>query len=231
MLTRRLSCVLALLAGGFVLAARPAPLRAGTVGAGRALADLPPLEIVSSSVVLNPIEQAARFDLQFNHAPDFYTLDSVGRPADSFQYFINPNWSGNPQDLQLNYGQFRDVVRGDEIHSSGSLLIRDAAIPAHPDPTSGGWGPVIAAVPFDVKGSNLTFTATFNDLRAAKGTFSYEVYTTHFGATASTVQGWAVPLPPAAWTGLAMLGGMGALLAARKLRRRRSMKAACIGPL
>jgi len=220
MLTRRLSCVLASLAGGFVLAASPAWLEAGTVGVGRALADTPPLEIVSSSVVLG--EQAATFDLQFNHAPNFYALDSVGRPTDSFQYFINPNWSGNTQDLQLNYGQFRDVVRGDEIHTSGKLLIRDATIPANPDPTSGGWGPVVAAAPFDVKGGNLTFTATFNDLRAAKGTFSYEVYTTHFGATASTVQGWAVPLPPAAWTGLGMLVAMGAMIGGRKLRQRRS---------
>jgi hypothetical protein len=219
MLTHRLSSVLALLAGGFVLAASPARLAAGTVGVGRALADLPPLEIVSSSVVLSPAEQTAKFDLQFNHAPDFYTLDSASRPTDSFQYFINPNWPGNTQDLQLSYGQFRDVVRGDEIHTSGQLLIRDATIPAHPDPTSGGWGPVLAGLPFDVNGGNLTFTATYNELRAPKGTFSYEAYTTHFGATVSTVQGWAVPIPPAAWTGMAMLGGMGALLGLRKWRR------------
>jgi len=190
------------------------------VGVGRPLADSPPLEIVNSSVVLSPAEQTATFDLQFNQPPDFYTLDSAGRPHDSFQYFINPNWSGNTRDLELSYGQFCDVVRGDEIHTSGMLLIRDATIPARPDSTSGGWGPVIAAVPFDAKAGNLTFTATFNDLRAPKGTFSYEAYTTHFGATVSTVQGWAVPLPPAAWTGLAMLGGMGLFLTGRKLRQR-----------
>lgn len=220
MVTHRLSCVLALLAGGFVLAASPARLAAGTVGVGRALADLPPLEIVSTSVVLSPAQQTATFDLQFNHAPDFFTLDSADRPTDSFQYFINPDWLGNTRDLQLSYGQFRDVVRGDEIHTSGKLLIRDAAIPAHPGPTSGGWGPVIAGPPLNVKGNDLTFTATYNDLRAAKGTFSYEAYTTRFGATVSTVQGWAVPLPPAAWPGLAMLGGMAMLLGLRKLRHR-----------
>ena len=221
MLSRRLSCVLALLAGGFILAARPASVGAGTVGVENALTDSSPLQIESSSVVVSRPQQTATFDLLFNHAPDFYALDSAGRPQDSFQYFINPDWSGNTQNLQLNLGQFRDVVRGDEIHTSGKLLIRDAAIPSNPDPTSGGWGPVIAAEPFQVKGDNLTFTATFKDLRAPKGTFSYEVYTTHFGGTVSTVQGWAVPLPPAVWTGLAMLGGMGALMGLRKMRQRR----------
>ncbi len=157
--------------GGSSWQRSPASLSAGTVGVGRALADSPPLEIVSSSVVLSPAEQTATFDLQFNHAPDFYTLDSAGRSADSFQYFVNPNWGGNTQDLQLQYGQFRDVVRGDEIRTSGKLLVRDATFPAHPDSTSGGWGPVIAALPFDVKGSNLTFTATYNDLRAERNVF------------------------------------------------------------
>jgi hypothetical protein len=220
MLSRRFSCVLAFSAWGLALASRPAWVAAGAVGAAGAL-DSSPLQIVNSTVVLNQGEKTAAFDLQFNHTPDFYTLDSAGRVEDSFQYFINPDWTGNTQDLQLAFGQFRDVVRGDEIHTSGKLLIRDATIPANPDPTSGGWGPVIAAEPFHVNGDNLTFAASFNDLRAPKGTFSYEVYTTHFGGTVSTVQGWAVPLPPAAFMGMAMFGAMGAILGLRKIRQHR----------
>jgi len=217
--SHRLLCLLSSLAAGFVLAARPASLAAGTVGMGGSLADSSPLEIVDSAVSLSPAAQTATFDLQFNHAPDFYTLDSAGRVQDSFQYFINPNWSGNTHDLQLNYGQFSDVVRGDEIHTSGKLLIRDATPPANPDPNSGGWGPVVATLPFQVTGNSLTFMATFSDLRAPNGTFSYEVYTTHFGGTVSNLQSWAVPMPPAAWSGLAMLCGMGTLIGVRKLRR------------
>jgi hypothetical protein len=217
MVSHRLLCLLSSAVAGFVLAGRPASLAAGTVSMGTA--DSSPLEIVDSSVSLDLAARTATFDLQFNHAPDFHTLDSAGRVEDSFQYFINPNWSGNTQNLQLNYGQFSDVVRGDEIHTSGKLLIRDATAPPNPDPNSGGWGPVVAALPFHVKGDSLAFTATFSDLRAPKGTFSYEVYTTHFGGTVSTLQSWAVPMPPAAWSGLAMLGAMGALTGARKLRR------------
>src|SRR5690348_6584340 len=67
----------------------------------------------------------AHFELQFSRAPDFSVLDSTGRPRDSFQFFINPDWTRGERDLQLDVGQFRDVVRGEEIHINGHMPIRD----------------------------------------------------------------------------------------------------------
>src|SRR5690348_16945239 len=125
MLSARLSCALALAAGAVVLGARPSSSIAGPSGAiGEAGS---PLEIVNQSVRIDAGQGSAGFELQFNRKPDFYSIDSFGRPADSFQVEVNPDWAGDAKDLQLGFGQFRDVIRGDEIHTSGQLLIRDAS--------------------------------------------------------------------------------------------------------
>src|SRR5215467_282001 len=48
---------------------------------------------VSQSAVFNPVTQEVLFTIQFNQVPDFFTVDSFGRQANSFQYFIvgDPN--------------------------------------------------------------------------------------------------------------------------------------------
>lgn len=228
MSSRRLFCALALAAGAAVVGARPAVSVAGPSSPSAALeTGGAPLEIVSQSVQIDSAQGSATFDLQFNHKPDFYSIDSFGRPADSFQYEVNPEWSGNKRDLQLGFGQFRDVIRGDEIHTSAKLLIRDASTPAHPDPNAGGWGPVVASVPFQVNGEQFTFNLPLHDLRASKAAFSYDVFTTSFGATVSEFQGTAqagaasqsVPLPPAAWAGMITLGGLALVRGTRRLCR------------
>ncbi len=41
--------------------------------------------LVSQDLTINRQADTVSFSLTFNQAPDFYTADSYGRPADSFQ--------------------------------------------------------------------------------------------------------------------------------------------------
>src|SRR5258708_7613266 len=69
------------------------------------------------------------FTLTFNHPPDLLTADTIGRQADSFQFFISTT-----------------VVRGEEIHIAGDVRVRDQS-PSSGDPDSGGWGALRGSVP------------------------------------------------------------------------------------
>ena len=88
-------------------------------------------------------------------------------------------------------------------------------------PEAGGWGPVVAAVPFEMNGTTLSFQVPWKDLREKQAAFSWSVISTETGAQTTYFTGTSVPLPPAAWTGLATLAGTGLLLA---LRRRHGLK-------
>lgn len=229
-----------------VYSARRSSLAAAAVAAGLAAASVPSpasagLAIVSQSVQLDQDCRTARFDLTFNRTPDFYHADQYGRPADSFQCEINPNWQGDPKDLQLGFGQFTRVVRGDEIRFCGDghpLAVRDATTPQKPDPHSGGWGPVVVMVPLHQQGNSVSFVVPMSAMGGGRGgsqggsrggptgLFSYDVFTTNFGATVSEVRGFAaptpqpVPLPPAAFAGMVTLGGLGLYRLLRSARCR-----------
>src|SRR5438046_356527 len=65
---------------------------------------------VSESVLFNSATGQAQFTIAFNQPPDFFTLDTVGRQANSFQYFI----VGDPG---LTYPDLYDsIIRAEEIH-------------------------------------------------------------------------------------------------------------------
>ena len=198
MLGGRLFCSPVILAGAILLSCQST--RAG-------------LQLVSQSIQVDKPYRQVDFSLTFNHAPDFQTVDSFGRPADSFQYEIVPNTSA-PFD-QLSFLSIAAVIRGDEI-GGGMLPIRNGVQNgSDPSPLSGGWGTIRASVPFTLNGNQLSFDASFNMLGTANGLFSYEVCTTNFGATVSEAQGVSVPLPPALSAGLYLLAAMGAVTSFR----------------
>jgi len=125
---------------------------------------------------------AMQFIVIFDHNPNFTTLDSNGRPEDSFQIYIayNPatQHPGNTQSVDV-------LVRGGEIHIAHEIRIRDAR-PTVADPNAEGWGAVRGTVPFRVHTlpngtAVLTFSVPFNVL-GITGQFAWELETYKFGA-------------------------------------------------
>jgi hypothetical protein len=166
-------------------------LGAGLVGAAGASAQAPGLQVLSESAVFDPVAGQVRFTLVFNRGPDFRTEDSVGRRADSFQYYI----LGDPA---LPYPAYYDaIIRGDELDlTSGVLPIRNA-VPPDTDPAAGGWGAVRAVVPFRLSGTVLTFSATLDLVsdHSIDGHFSYELLLTQYGGLTQFLQNNSVVRP------------------------------------
>jgi hypothetical protein len=167
----------------------------------------------------------AHFELQFNRPPDFGAIDSTGRPRDSFQFFINPDWHRGDPDLKLDIGQFRDVVRGEEIHLNGHLPVRDGTPSDAFGPSAGGWGKSLGAVPIEQNGPIVDFQVPFHMLREADGDFSYALIATESGIETSSFTGTTVPLPAGAWTGLATLTAGAAWIGGRRVIARRAASA------
>jgi hypothetical protein len=163
----------------------------------------------------------AHFELQFNRPPDFAAIDSSGHPRDSFQFFINPDWKRGDRDLKLDIGQFRDVVRGEEIHLDGHLPVRDGTPTDAFGPNAGGWGKSLGAVPIEQSGPTIDFQIPFHMLRETDGDFSYALIATESGIETSSFTGTTVPLPAGAWTGLATLAAGAAWIGGRRMIARR----------
>src|SRR5260221_6972375 len=90
----------------------------------------PPLLIVQQSVRLDEAVSAAQFSITFSRTPDFTTLDSDGRQADSFQYEIAPDFASISQ---ASFENITAIVRGDEI--TGHLLPIRAGLNDGVDPS------------------------------------------------------------------------------------------------
>ena len=165
------------------------------------------LMIDSQSITVDMENEEVLFSIAFNRIPDFYTVDEFGRTADSFQYFIDfdskPIWQG------ANFAE--TVIRGSEIYAYDQIPFRDE-VGDSSDPTSGGWGEIRALVPYQLDGTLLTFTATFEEIGDFDGQFSYALYWGEHGGTNGLLYA-VVPEP----TTLLLLG-LGGLV----LRRRRS---------
>jgi hypothetical protein len=201
MFSRIGSCVLACVAGTVASWSTSAPALAGP-------------QIVWQSVEVDRASQTASFTLALDAAPDFHTVDALGRPAFSFQYEIDAAWTGRGSDEPLD--RIDVVVRGDEVRVADALRVRDASGAADPDPLAGGWGRIRDVVPFDLSDNELRFDASLGALGDGDGVFAYRVFTTEFGATTSLAQGQAIPLPPAAYAGV--LGLAAAAWAHRRAR-------------
>lgn len=152
-----------------------------------------------SPVIVNQAAGTATFSIDFPHVPNFYSVDAFGRVADSFQIQISANPNGSPQINPTT------VIRGDEIHYSSAITIRNGSPPSS-DPQSGGYGTVRGTVPFSITGTDLTFTTPLSLIGAPTGNFSYYAFTTQSGMTTAAVEGRSVPLPSALGAGMMMLG-------------------------
>src|SRR5829696_2550518 len=92
--------------------------------------------VLSESAVYDPVTGLVTFTLVFNREPDFQTVDSIGRQADSFQYYI----LGDP--TLTSDARFDAIIRGSEIDLTSNLLTIRNAVPPDTDPAAGGWGSV-----------------------------------------------------------------------------------------
>ena len=73
--------------------------------------------IVSDSVDFDSEKRTTTFDVRFSSAPDFYTLDHLGRQKNSFQYFFDRNLTG---DLFAPSPDLT-IIRAEEIHVANVL--------------------------------------------------------------------------------------------------------------
>jgi hypothetical protein len=150
------------------------------------------IHIESQSVSVDRSRDVARFAVRFDGVPDFWSMDEFDRLADSFQYEIAPAWNAP---LGLPPESLSSVVRGDEIHVANGLRVRDAAFNFAPDddPDAGGWGRVIATVPFTLTGRELRFEAPLAALGDDDGYFAYRLFTTEYGLTVDELESRLLP--------------------------------------
>ncbi len=145
---------------------------------------------LSQTASFDPATDQVTFTIEFNRLPDFFATDSVGRQANSFQYFVLG-------DLALQYpAAFDSIVRGEEIHIANSIRIRNA-VPSVSDPAAGGWGAIRDVVPFSLSGSLLSFSAPLASLsdRSVDGRFSYRLEVYSFGGLDQFAQAETTVVP------------------------------------
>ncbi len=139
---------------------------------------------VSESAVFDATTQQVMFTIEFNQVPDFSSVDSFGRQANSFQYFIvsDPN--------RPYPANFAAIIRGEEIHHTQSEIRIRNATPSDPDPAAGGWGAIRGTVPYRLNGNVLTFSVPLQVLsdQSRGGTFEYQLESYHFGTSTKFVE-------------------------------------------
>ncbi len=157
---------------------------------GTSAADDPNVQAVSADLTTVDTKSRGpiRFEVPFDHIPDFLTFDQTGRTEDSFQYYI----SYDPTRRADSGTVPGAIVRGDEIRAAAGLPIRNA-LPSSTDPTSGGWGTVRATVPFEMRfnpdgSAVLSFVASWSDL-GISGPFAWILDTFHFGKAVGSRRG------------------------------------------
>lgn len=179
------------------------------------------LKINSQSAVVNVDTQQVSFTIDFNEVPDFFSVDTFGRQADAFQYYIRPDgklpvFEGSPY-----YSQLSTIIRGPEIFVNGDIRVRDVFPIGSSEPNSGGWGPLRGSVPYTLNGTVLTFSSPLELIGDSDGLFSYQLLLTEFGGSTDTVEAKsilkskAVPEPSCA-NGVLTFGVLSACLLFRR---------------
>jgi hypothetical protein len=157
--------------------------------------------LVSQGLTIDEKDHLADFSLTFNQKPNFTYVDSDGRPTDSFQYSFDGNF--NPA-VDGPYGQPTAIIRGDEIHLDNTIVIRNPN--GDGGPNSGGWGPVMASVPFKLIGDTVDFAVPTADLGITDHSYQYQVYSLSSGSLTADQTVSVIPLPSAFYSGLLGLG-------------------------
>jgi hypothetical protein len=174
--------------------------------------------MTQASTSVDLAAQTIGFQIVFNGPPDLLTLDSGGRPADSFQYFIF-NASLGPSAfqswLQLGFVSSDFVI----TENAGTMFMQTGAS------FRGLAVPVYETIPFTLSGNVLDFAVAFSVLNETDGAFTYLLSSFRFGAetrigfagasggNATQVDPFAeLPLPaalPLFATGLGLMGLLG----------------------
>jgi hypothetical protein len=173
-------------------------------------------EIVSDSVKVDSINDQIIFKLLFSEPPDFLTLDTNGAPRHAFQYEIDGDWTWGQDSFAFD--RIDSVVRGIEIHEEGDLRIRDTRPSSDPD--AGGWGRILASVPIELQGNELTFTVQKSLIDDSNGKFQYRLFALENGEMTKLIEKTIVPLPTAVWSGLSLFGGLAAFGAVKRFGKR-----------
>jgi hypothetical protein len=126
------------------------------------------------------------FTVMFEDVPDFTTIDTAGRQADSFAFFVDSEQPSPIQDFyQAAAGQQdatgKSIIWGESIHSSGvvSVVWVDSVSGST---ANGGWGRTVTTVPFTLHGAMLRFEVPLLDLQDDDGVFWYYVTTVEYGS-------------------------------------------------
>jgi len=152
-----------------------------------------PLTLVSDQLMSDGSN--IQFQTIFNRMPDFSTLDTFGRQADSFQYYIDSNLN---DPTPFNSYMVDVLIRGEEIHvGGGGIPIRDAQPFGTGGFDSGGWGPLVGSVAYSLSTlgngeAKLTFAVPTTLIN---GPFLYGVETYSYGSGTSSDIG-TFPGPP-----------------------------------
>ncbi|MEH2413319.1 hypothetical protein [Nostoc sp.] len=180
------------------------------------------LLVESESAVVNLDAKEVLFTVNFNKAPDFFTVDKFNRHADSFQYFIDPDGELPILNASPIYSNFSSIIRGEEIPVASDIPIRDVFSVGASEPNSGGWGKIRGSVPYSLDGNVLKFSAPLQLIGDSDGVFSYQLLLTEFGAWNGITNEnksiiTSVPEPNLAWGALTF----GALSVGLRQKRKR----------
>ena len=159
----------------------------------------------SESAIFEPAADKVQFTIGFNQPPDF-TVNSQGRQANSFQYFI-------VGDSSLPYpAKYDSIIRGEEIHlSADTLRIRNSVPPdSGPITVTGGWGAVRGEVPFSLNGNTLTFSTPLSLIsdHSLNGTVAYRLESYEFGSLTRLAESQFSVAPEPATGAVVAMGGM-----------------------
>jgi len=178
---------------------------------------------LSESAVFESLTGKVQFMVEFNQSPNFSTVDSVGRQANSFQYFILG-------DSSLPYpAKYDSIIRGDEIDLSGNTLPLRNSVPPVSDPIAGGWGALRGSVPFNVNGNTLTFSTPLSLIsnHSLDGNFAYRLESYEFGALTRFVDNHSTVATEPGTGALMAMGGVALFFLYGWSRRRHSTHGQC----
>jgi hypothetical protein len=171
--------------------------------------------LVDHSVEVDRTKQVATFSLTFDQHPSFVAIDNGQLEAFQFEIDVDSHVNDRP----VAFDDIDTIIRGAEIFEGQGIPVRDrdGQGGAH----AGGWGPVRALLPFDVNDNTLSFSTPLSTLGDTDGKFRYRLFTTDNGGLTTDIVGAAIPLPLAGWSGVMLLGALGAGGVTAKLRFRR----------